>query len=254
MESLIPLGSVRVSDLRVQTLGKNPATLVEDVSFEVAPGEAVGIVGESGSGKSMTLRAILGLLPHGVEQSSGKIAVGGRIGMVFQDPLTALDPLETVGSQVEAAVRANTRMNRRDARARAVELLSAVHVPDPEERIGWYPHQLSGGQRQRIVIAMALAVNPDVLLCDEPTTALDVTVQQQVLGLVRELQETRGLTVIFVSHNLAVVASVCSRVLVMRHGRIVEEGPMRTVITQPQDPYTRLLIQSVLSIPKEVAP
>ena len=248
-------GSVRVSDLRLRTRGKQPAALVEGVSFDVTPGEALGIVGESGSGKSLTLRSILGLLPDGVERAGGSVDVHGRVGMVFQDPLTALDPLEPVGRQIAAAVRANNDLSRgrsakRQAKERALELMRAVDLPDPTERYGWYPHQLSGGQRQRVVIAIALAVNPDVLLCDEPTTALDVTVQRQVLALLNSLREERGITILFVSHNLAVVSSICDRVIVMRSGRIVESGSTTQVITAPKSPYTRLLVGSVLGVPE----
>ena len=252
--SSLPVGSVQVVDLTITTRGKEPATLVDGTSFSVAPGEALGIVGESGSGKSMTLRAVLGLLPDGVQRSGGDVQVSGRVGMVFQDPLTALDPLEPVGRQIAAAVAANSstgrgRAGRAAAKARALELMKAVHLPDPEERYRWYPHQLSGGQRQRIVIAIALAVNPDVLLCDEPTTALDVTVQKQVIELLEELRSERGITLLFVSHNLAVVSSLCSQVMVMKSGQIVESGPSLEIITNPRNPYTQLLVSSVLSVP-----
>ncbi len=260
------IGTVRVSDLRVQTTGRRPVTLVDRVTLEVAPGEALGIVGESGSGKSLTLRSVLGLLPEGVRRSGGEVEVGGRVGMVFQDPLTALDPLESVGAQIAEAVTANrgttgapSKSGRRrpahprspyaGARQRALELMRAVHLNDPEQRYHWYPHQLSGGQRQRVVIAIALATDPDVLLCDEPTTALDVTVQRQIISLLDDLRRERGITILFVSHNLAVVSSLCQRIVVMRSGRIVESGKTLDVVTDPQSPYTRLLVDSVLGLP-----
>ncbi len=223
--------------------------VVRGVSFEVAKGESLGIVGESGSGKSLTLRAILGLLPSGVTTTAGHIRVRGRTSMVFQDPLTALDPLTPVGKQVAEASRFSRGTSRRTAMAHAFELFQLVRLPDPETKLKQYPHQLSGGQRQRVVIAMALATDPDVLLCDEPTTALDVTVQQQILQLLEKLRTELGLTMIFVSHDLAVVNQVCSRLLVMRSGEVVERGDTDDVIANPQHPYTRKLLEAVLPIP-----
>ncbi len=260
----IERGTVRVRDLRIETAGTDAAVLVDGVSLDVGAGEAVGIVGESGSGKSLTLRAVLGLLPSGVRRVGGEVAVGGRTAMVFQDPLTALDPLETVGAQIAAASRANqpdagsgwgSRRSPRAiaAREHALELMRTVHLPDPEVRYDWYPHQLSGGQRQRVVIAIALATRPDVLLCDEPTTALDVTVQKQILALLDELRAQRGLTLVFVSHNLAVVSELCSRIVVMRLGRVVEFGETGQVVARPQHSYTRALLDAVLVVPSVAA-
>jgi len=239
-------GAVEVSGLVLEARGP----LVRDVSFEVARGESLGIVGESGSGKSLTLRAILGLLPAGITKTGGSIRTEGRVSMVFQDPLTALDPLTPVGKQVAEASRFARRTGRKAAMEHALELFRQVRLPDPETRLRQYPHQLSGGQRQRVVIAMALATDPDILLCDEPTTALDVTVQQQILALLENLRTELGLSMIFVSHDLAVVAQVCSRLLVMRSGEIVERGEIGSVISNPQNEYTRTLLDAVLPLPR----
>lgn len=220
------------------------------VSFEVAPGEALGIVGESGSGKSLTLRAIAGLLPPGTRQTAGEVAIGGRFGMVFQDPLSALDPLTRVGVQLrEACIAGGAADPAADPAARVRALLTDVRLPDPERIARSYPHELSGGQRQRIVIAMALAGNPAVLLADEPTTALDVTVQREVLTLLEGLRRERGLTLVLVSHDLAVVASMCERVAVMRDGRIVEMGETSAVLAAPAHSYTRELLAAVPELP-----
>ena len=239
-------GAVEVEGLVLEARGP----LVRDVSFEVARGESLGIVGESGSGKSLTLRAILGLLPTGITKTGGSIRTAGRVSMVFQDPLTALDPLTPVGKQVAEASRLARRTGRKAAMEHALELFRQVRLPDPETRLRQYPHQLSGGQRQRVVIAMALAADPDILLCDEPTTALDVTVQQQILALLETLRTELGLSMIFVSHDLAVVAQVCSRLLVMRSGEIVERGEIESVISNPQNEYTRTLLDAVLPLPR----
>jgi ABC-type glutathione transport system ATPase component len=232
------------------SLSVGSRTLVHTIDFAVEPGEALGIVGESGSGKSLTLRAILGLLPRGIARSAGSIEVAGRVGMVFQEPLSALDPLMTVGAQVAEVCRKVRGMSRAAARERVLELFTLVGLPDPADRARRYPHELSGGQRQRIVIAIALAAEPDVLLCDEPTTALDVTVQAQVLDLLDRLRRELGIALVFVSHDIAVVARMCSRVLVMHSGIIVERGETLDVIESPQDPYTKALLAAVLPIPE----
>ncbi|MCU1528179.1 MAG: ABC-type dipeptide/oligopeptide/nickel transport system, ATPase component [Frondihabitans sp.] len=223
--------------------------LVNDVSFEVAAGEAVGIVGESGSGKSLTLRSIIGLLPRGVVKTAGVIETVGNVGMVFQDPLTALDPLMPVGRQVAEVSRFAHNSTRAEATAHAIQLFEQVRLPDPAGKARSYPHQLSGGQRQRIVIAMALAADPAILLCDEPTTALDVTVQKEILALLERLRRELDLAVVFVSHDLAVVSSVCSRLIVMNLGSIVETGPTAEVIARPQHAYTKKLLDAVLPLP-----
>ncbi|MGH3094934.1 MAG: ABC transporter ATP-binding protein [Streptosporangiales bacterium] len=246
-----------VSGLHVDA-GDTP--LVTDVSFRIAAGERVGLIGESGSGKSLTALALLGLLPEGVT-ARGSAALAGAAGdligeserrlarvrgrvasMVFQEPMTALNPVMRVGRQVAETLLLHGRArSRAEARSRAVELLDAVRLPEPAELARAYPHQLSGGQRQRIVLAIALANEPDLLICDEPTTALDVTVQRQVLDLVASLVG-RDRALLFITHDLAVVASVCERVLVMYGGRIVESGPVYEVFTAPRHPYTHGLL------------
>ena len=219
------------------------------VTFDIAPGEAFGIVGESGSGKSLTLRAIAGLLPAGTRQTGGDVELGGAVGMVFQDPLSALDPLTRVGGQLREACAA---AGATDPAARARELLAAVQLTDVERIARSYPHELSGGQRQRIVIAMALAGDPAVLLADEPTTALDVTVQRDVLSLLDTLRRERGLTLVLVSHDLAVVALMCGRIAVMRAGGVVEVGDTEAVLSHPAHPYTRELLAAVPAPPPPV--
>ncbi|WP_425436370.1 ATP-binding cassette domain-containing protein [Leucobacter massiliensis] len=242
----IAAGAVAVRELRIES--DTGSALVEGLSFSVEPGGALGIVGGSGSGKSLTLRALLGMLPRGTRVAGGELRVGGRVGMVFQDPLTALDPLSRVGVQLREAVEA-AGVPRGRAAERVHELLRQVELPDAERMARSYPHELSGGQRQRLVIAMALAGDPAVLLCDEPTTALDVTVQRQVLRLLRRLRREHGLTLVFVSHDLAVVAEVCERIVVMRSGSMIESGSIEEVLGSPRDAYTRSLIAAVPRLP-----
>jgi len=249
---------LRVDDLNVRTRHR---TLVHDFSLHMAHGERIGLIGESGSGKSMTTTALLGLLPNGVT-ADGSVEIDGYAGnlleapeadlmklrgndmaMVFQEPLTALNPLMRAGAQVaEIILQHKLAPNRAEANRRAVEMLDAVHLPDPAQAARAYPHQLSGGQRQRVMLAMALANDPALLLCDEPTTALDVTVQRQVLDLILELVRERGTGLLFITHDLAVVANMCTRVLVMNNGVVVEEGTTEEVFTRPQHPYTRGLL------------
>ncbi|WP_440311653.1 ABC transporter ATP-binding protein [Leucobacter chromiireducens] len=242
-------------------------TLVHDFSLHMAHGERIGLIGESGSGKSMTTTALLGLLPAGVTaDGSVRLDVAERPGsaernlleapeselmkirgrdmaMVFQEPLTALNPLMRVGAQVaEIMLLHKLAPSKAEANRRAVEMLDAVHLPDPAQAARAYPHQLSGGQRQRVMLAMALANDPALLLCDEPTTALDVTVQRQVLDLILELVKKRNTGLLFITHDLAVVANMCTRVLVMNQGVVVEEGTTEDVFTRPQHPYTRGLL------------
>ncbi|RJK96556.1 ABC transporter ATP-binding protein [Vallicoccus soli] len=250
-------------DVRDLHVGTSRLRLVSDVSFSLSAGERVGLIGESGSGKSLTASAVMGLLPEGV-RAEGSVRLAGvdhdlvgasekalsrvrgdRVAMVFQEPMTALNPVMRVGDQVaEAMLLHRTVPDRRAARARAVELLDLVRLPDPGRAARAYPHQLSGGQRQRVVLAMALSNDPSVLLCDEPTTALDVTVQAQVLDLVLRGVERLGSALLFITHDLAVVATVCRRVMVMYGGRIVETGTVDEVFTRPRHPYTRGLLDS----------
>jgi oligopeptide/dipeptide ABC transporter ATP-binding protein len=237
---------------------------VDNVSFEVPAGGSLGIVGESGSGKSLTLRALMALLPPGVHVESGAVELAGEIlpfsgrssrrsrraklAMVFQDPLSGLDPVHTVGAQLAEVPRRVLGSSRSASRRRAVEMLRLVGLPDPERRLHAFPHQLSGGMRQRVLIAMALASDPKVILCDEPTTALDVTVQAQVLELLDDLRRRLGVAVVFVSHDLAVVRQVCDQLAVMYTGRLVETGPATEVLDRPAHPYTLGLLGAAIDL------
>jgi len=243
------------------------AHALHDVSFSLARGEILCMVGESGSGKSMTASALLGLLPPGVQVSAGRLAWegagnllalpdaerrrwrGSRIGMIFQEPMTALNPLRTIGDQIGEVYRTHTRLTGSAIRARTLEWLDAVQIPSPNETAKRYPHELSGGQRQRAMIAMALALEPELLIADEPTTALDVTTQAQILTLIRDLQQRKGTGVLFITHDFGVVAEIADRVAVMRHGEIVEQGTAQTILTRPSHAYTRALIAAVPSLP-----
>ena len=250
-----------VLTVRGLTVRNGPTPLVQDVDLDVGPGERVGVIGESGSGKSLTALSTLGLLPEGLD-ASGSVRLRGvehdlvgaddrrmsrvrgrQVAMVFQEPMTALDPTMRIGDQVaEGMLLHRTRPDRRSARAAAVELLHAVRLPDPARAARAYPHQLSGGQRQRVVLAIALANDPELLVCDEPTTALDVTVQAQVLDLVVSGAAARGAALLFITHDLAVVATVAERVVVMYGGRVVESGPVGEVFTRPRHRYTAGLL------------
>jgi ABC-type glutathione transport system ATPase component len=249
---------LEVSDLRVRTAH---TTLLHDMHFTLGAGERLGIIGESGSGKSLTVLSAMGLLPDGLT-AEGSVRLsdcdhdlvgateaqmarirGRRMSMVFQEPMTALNPLMRVGAQVAEVMLLHGRhTDKRAAAADAVEMLRRVRIPDPQATARAYPHQLSGGQRQRVMLAMALSNDPAVLICDEPTTALDVTVQEQMLDLIREGVADHDAALLFITHDLAVVASVCDRVLVLHDGRIVEEGPVARVFTTPEHPYTQSLL------------
>ena len=240
--------------------------VVGDVSLQVDRGEIVALVGESGSGKSLTALSVLGLLPEHA-RASGSIELVGtqvvgaaeetlrglrglRAAMVFQEPQNALNPVQTIGTQLREALRAHavrrgTAIDKHAATSRAVELLRQVEMPAPETRIGWYPHQLSGGQKQRVVIALALSGDPDLLIADEPTTALDVTVQAEILTLLRKLRDSRGAAVLLITHNLGVVAEIADRVAVMRRGELVEQAPVDRLFAQPRQDYTRTLLAAV---------
>jgi peptide/nickel transport system ATP-binding protein len=237
---------------------------VDDVSFELFAGETLGIVGESGSGKTVTARSIMQLVPNPPGRiTGGRVMFGGqdlvqlperamrkvrgnRIAMIFQEPMTALNPVFTAGWQIEEALKLHQpELARRARKERVIEMLDKVGIPDPARRVHEYPHQLSGGMRQRVMIAMALACNPEILVADEPTTALDVTIQAQVLGLVRHLQRDLGTAVIFITHDLGVVAEVCDRVVVMYCARIVEQASVFDLFARPAHPYTRALLRSI---------
>ena len=248
-----------LDDLRVKF---GPVAAVRGVSLQVMPGEVVCLLGESGSGKSVTMRALMRLLPPTARIEGGvrvegqdvtamggkalRAVRGGVVAMVFQEPMTALDPVYTVGQQIVEAVRRHLGVDAKAARARALEVLELVRVPDAARRLGAYPHELSGGLRQRVVIAMALSCRPRLLLADEPTTALDATVQIQVLVLLRSLQRELGMGMVIVTHDLGVAAEVADRVAVMYAGQIVEQGPVREILRHPAHPYTRGLLASVL--------
>lgn len=239
---------------------------LRDLSLDLRYNEILCVVGESGSGKSMTASAIMGLLPERVQPTQGSITFegrdllqltqeelrqwrGARIGMIFQDPMTALNPLHRVGDQIaEMFLIHRPKLTKQDVDARVLRLLEDVHIPDPTATVRAYPHQLSGGQRQRVMIAMALALEPLVLIADEPTTALDVTTQAQILRLIRELQQRRGTSVLFITHDFGVVADIADRVAVMRHGELVEQGPAAQVLYAPRHEYTRSLIAAVPSL------
>ena len=253
---------VRDLEISFDTYG-GEVQAVRDVSFEVRRGETLAIVGESGSGKTITAKAMMRLLPEtGSRVKGGEIIFEGRdllkirekemrevrgqkIAMVFQDPMTSLDPTMKVGTQIMESIKKHLGLKGKQARERALELLKLVGIPNPEARLRQYPHQFSGGQRQRVVIAIALACDPDILVADEPTTALDVTIQAQILDLLRDLQHRLGMSIILITHDLGVVANAAHRVAVMYSGKVVESGTAREIFYEPKHPYTWGLISSI---------
>jgi oligopeptide/dipeptide ABC transporter ATP-binding protein len=252
-----------VADLRVSfDVGPQTVRAVDGVTFSIGRGEIFGIVGESGCGKSATLRALIGLLPETGVRTSGLVRYedrnllalgertlrrirGAEISMVFQDPMTFLNPVLRVREQIEEALRQHTTLGRAERRARAVELMRLVGIALPERRLREYPHQFSGGMRQRVLLAIALACSPKILLADEPTTALDVTIQDQILKLLKRLRDELGMSIILVSHDLGVIAQMCERVAVMYAGQVVEQAPVRELIRNPRHPYTVGLLSSL---------
>jgi peptide/nickel transport system ATP-binding protein len=253
---------LEVEDLRVRfDTDEDQVLAVNGVSFTVEPGEVLALVGESGCGKSMTAMTLLGLLPP-TATHSGSFRLEGReladlsqhefrqirgrdISMIFQEPMTSLNPVFTIGYQIAEVLRRHEGLNRKQARARTVELLDLVRIPAAEQRVDEYPHQMSGGMRQRVMIAMAVACNPKVLLADEPTTALDVTIQAQILDIIRDLRERLGTSIVIITHDLGVVADIADRVVVMYAGHVVETGSVDKVFANPQHPYTLGLLGSV---------
>ncbi|HEX6092597.1 MAG TPA: ATP-binding cassette domain-containing protein, partial [Dongiaceae bacterium] len=252
---------LQVRDLHVSFgRGANEVKAVRGISFEIAKGETLAVVGESGSGKSVTALAIMQLLPYplahhpggsirfrgqelvGASEDAMRKIRGNDIAMVFQEPMTSLNPLHTIEKQVNEVLILHKGMSRGEARVRTLELLQLVGISDAEKRLAAYPHELSGGQRQRVMIAMALANDPDLLIADEPTTALDVTIQAQILKLLRELQAKLGMAVLLISHDLNIVRKQAQRVCVMTDGKIVEQGPVAEVFSRPQHEYTRKLL------------
>jgi oligopeptide/dipeptide ABC transporter ATP-binding protein len=254
---------LRVRDLRVDfRLARGTLRAVDGVSFDVHPGETLGLVGESGSGKTVALRALVGLLPRAARITGGTIEIDGveltaasearrrelrgtTVSMIFQEPMTALNPVMRVGEQIAEAPLVRLGQSRREARERALELMRLVGIPDPARRAQAFPHELSGGMRQRVMIAIALSGDPRLILCDEPTTALDVTIQDQILKLLQKLQRELDVALVFVSHDLAVVAQTSRRVAVMYAGQIVETGDVAHVFREPRHPYTLGLLRSV---------
>ena len=262
-----PAPVLEVKDLRTVFQTRDGAVhAVNGVSFAIAPGELLGVVGESGSGKSVTMMSLMGLLPSPpAEITGGSILYqgrevremserdmrelrGGEIGFVFQDPMTSLNPVFTVGYQLVEPIRAHMGLSKRAARERAADLLRLVGIPDPARRLDDYPHQFSGGMRQRVMIAMALSCDPKVLIADEPTTALDVTIQAQILELIRELRAKIGMGIIWITHDLGLVAGIADRVMVMYAGQVVEHGPVKEIFAEPMHPYTRALLGTVPSV------
>ena len=237
----------------------NTVKAVDNVSFTVNKGEVLGILGESGSGKSTVAHSIMRLVPHPGQIVKGKIIFGlrdllklpeedmtkirgAKIAMIFQDPFTSLNPVFTVGDQIAEAIQLHQGVKRKEAWAKAIEMLETVHIKNSKQRIRDYPHQFSGGMRQRVMIAMALACQPELLIADEPTTALDVTIQAEILKLLKEIQEKFDLGIIYITHNFGIVKKICDRVIVMHQGLLVEEGETEEVFKLPKDPYTQKLI------------
>ncbi|MBQ6535566.1 MAG: ABC transporter ATP-binding protein [Firmicutes bacterium] len=254
---------LEVKDLSITFLDDG-AKAVDSISFSMAPGERLGLVGESGSGKTVTALAIAGLLDRGRVRTEGQILFQGLdilsckesellkirgkdVGMVFQEPMTSLDPLMRVGPQIEESLRVHSKLTARQRKALALQVMQHVDLPDPETTYRKYPHQMSGGQRQRAMIAAAFISRPKLLICDEPTTALDVTVQAQILNLLLRINEQSDVGLLFISHDLSVVRRLCQRVAVMYKGRIVETGPAEQVFSDPQHEYTQRLVAAIPS-------
>ncbi|KAA3503613.1 ABC transporter ATP-binding protein [Agrobacterium tumefaciens] len=257
---------IDVRNLKVEFPGRRgTVTALSDISLSIRPGEILGVVGESGAGKSMTGLAIQGLLEKPGRIADGEIWLGSRridqlddramesirgreIGAIFQDPLTSLNPLFTVGAQLVETIRQHLPLSKRDAKARAVQLLRDVGIPSPEERVDHHPHQFSGGMRQRVVIALALAASPKLIIADEPTTALDVSIQAQIISLLRKLCKEKQTAVMLVTHDMGVIAEAADRVAVLYAGRLIEVGPVEQVLHAPRHPYTQGLMASIPSL------
>lgn len=255
-----------IKKLRIQFNSRSESIqAVRDVSFSINSGEVVGLVGESGCGKSVTAQSILGLLEKNAQIVSGEILFenenlltksekemqkvrGKKIGMIFQDPAMALNPTLKIGFQIAECLQKHENLSKLEAHAKTIELLTQVGISNPKDRFYQYPHELSGGMRQRIIIAIALACQPQLLIADEPTTALDVTIQAQILELLKAIQTQRQISFLFISHDLGVIANICDRLLIMYQGEIIEEGSVQQVFSNPLHPYTKMLINSKRSL------
>lgn len=271
MPTSSPPPTLSVRDLRVEFVTRRGVlTAIDGISFDIAPGEVLGVVGESGAGKSLTGTAIIGLIDAPGRIAGGEIWLAGqridtlsgdamrkirgkRIGMIFQDPLTSLNPLYRVSEQLIETITTHLPMNRQQARERAISLLTEVGIPAPEKRIDAYPHEFSGGMRQRVVIALALAAEPELIIADEPTTALDVSVQAQIITLLKKLGRERGTAVMLVTHDMGVIAETADRVAVMYAGRIAEIGPVRDVVQRAKHPYAKGLMGAIPTLANDAA-
>ena len=238
-----------VSVKNLTVTGKDGRLLVDHLSLQLKRGETLGLVGESGSGKTLTLKSLIGLLPKNLSESYEEKKINGNVAMIFQNPMSALDPLCPVFAQLIEVVMIRQNVSKKEAACRAKELIERLGLPKELTKKDRLPSELSGGQCQRILIAMALACKPDVLLCDEPTTALDVTVQKQTLDLILSLQKEMNFAILFVTHNLAVAAGICSHLAVMHHGKIVERAATKEILLTPKDEYTKMLLSAILRIP-----
>jgi ABC-type glutathione transport system ATPase component len=275
-KTTVPAGDVTGTPvLRVRNLSvtfdtyKGPVHVLHDVSFDIFPGEILGVVGESGAGKSMTGSAVTGLIEAPGRISGGTVELQGlridnlqgedlrrirgkRIGTIFQDPLTSLNPVYTVGDHLVETIRTHLPVSEKEAEARALALLEEVEIPHAKERMAQYPHQFSGGMRQRVAIALALCAEPELIIADEPTTALDVSVQAQIIALLRRVCKERGAAAMLITHDMGVIAETADRVMVMYHGRVLETGPVRQVLDAPRDPYTQVLMAAIPSVHQRV--
>ena len=238
-----------VSVKNLTVTGKDGRLLVDHLSLQLKRGETLGLVGESGSGKTLTLKSLIGLLPKNLSESYEEKNINGNVAMIFQNPMSALDPLCPVFAQLIEVVMIRQNVSKKEAACRAKKLIERLGLPKELSKKDRLPSELSGGQCQRILIAMALACKPDVLLCDEPTTALDVTVQKQTLDLILSLQKEMNFAILFVTHNLAVAAGICSHLAVMHHGKIVERAATKEILLTPKDEYTKMLLSAILRIP-----
>lgn len=254
---------LEIQGLSIEFQDVNPPFLaVQDFSLSMNAGEIVGIVGESGSGKTMTSLALMGLLKRQAKITSGSMVFlgedllsksqkewqalrGKEISMIFQEPMTSLNPVLTIGRQMEESLRLHTKMEAKERKKKALDMMSQVGLAQPEKLYRCYPHQLSGGMRQRVMIGSALIGNPKLMIADEPTTALDVTIQAQILSLLKKMNQEHGTAILFISHDLRVIQSICSRVVVMYQGKIVESGPVQTVLHSPQEAYTKKLLSAI---------